>query len=81
MASDTKHCIIYICDTRFTFVGSTFVTTSAWIAVKIHMTFSLINTKSHWGIPQCSLIHSFHDAGNCTINNKTSGQIVRVKTT
>lgn len=28
--SDTKHCNIYMCDTRCTFVGFAFVTSSAW---------------------------------------------------
>jgi hypothetical protein len=47
-------------DTKFTFVGSAFVALSSW-------TFSVINTKFHWGILQTNcLIFSLHSAGNCT---------------
>ena len=38
--SDTKPCIIYVCDIRCTFVGSTFKTSSAWNA-----------GKPHWNLP------------------------------
>ena len=66
--SDTKHCnIYYMCDTRCTFVGIAFVTSSVWNDGKPCDVF--VNKRQNSTVEYLKQIRSFHIVSSCTINN------------